>query len=61
MLPIFSDETILIMDDWNWKTNAFEQFIQDNSLHVLHRKEIFTSGEDPEDFWNGLGVFLIGK
>jgi hypothetical protein len=61
MLPIFSDETILIMDDWNWNSGAFEQFIEHNSLHILHRKEIFTAGEDPEDFWNGLGIFLIGK
>lgn len=61
MLPIFSDETILIMDDWNWKNGAFDQFIQDNNLFILHSKEIYTSGEDPDDFWNGLGVFLIGK
>lgn len=61
MLPVFSSETILIMDDWNWNTGAFEQFIQDHKLHILHRKEIFTSGEDPDDFWNGLGIFLIGK
>lgn len=61
MLPIFSDETILIMDDWNWKNGALDQFIQDNNLFILHSKELFTSGEDPDDFWNGLGIFLIGK
>ena len=61
MLPIFSDETILIMDDWNWKNGALDRFIEDNNLFILHSKELFTSGEDPDDFWNGLGIFLIGK
>jgi hypothetical protein len=61
MLPIFSDETILIMDDWNWDSGALEKFLDNNHLHVLHSKELFTSGEDSQDFWNGLGIFLIGK
>ncbi len=61
MLPIFSDETILIMDDWNWNSRAFDEFIANHKLHILHSKQIFTSGEDPDDFWNGLGIFLIGK
>lgn len=61
MLPIFSDETILIIDDWNWNSGAFDEFINNHKLHILHSKQLFTSGEDPEDFWNGLGIFLIGK
>lgn len=61
MLPIFADETILIMDDWNWNTGAFEKFVTDNNLFILHSKEIYTSGEDSNDFWNGLGIFLISK
>jgi hypothetical protein len=61
MLPIFSNETILIMDDWNWNNGAFDKFINDNNLFISHYREIFTSGEDNTDFWNGLGIFLIER
>lgn len=61
ILPIISDQTILIMDDWNWDSGAFEQFLDKSELNLFHSKQIFTSGEDPDDFWNGLGIFLIGK
>lgn len=61
MLPIISDQTILIMDDWNWDNGAFEQFLDKSKLNLLYSKQIFTSGEDENDFWNGLGIFLIGK
>lgn len=61
MLPIFSEQTILIMDDWNWDSGAFDKFLDYNNLSILHSRQIFTNGEDPSDFWNGLGVFLIGK
>jgi hypothetical protein len=61
MLPIFSKETILIMDDWNWDKGAFDKFIEDNNLFITYHKELFTSGEDSSDFWNGLGIFLIEK
>lgn len=61
MLPIFSKETIIIMDDWNWDSGAFTKFVNDNNLYISHYKEIFTSGEDLDDFWNGLGIFLIER
>jgi outer membrane receptor for monomeric catechols len=61
MLPIFSKETILIMDDWNWDKGAFDKFVEDNNLYISYHKELFTSGEDSNDFWNGLGIFLIEK
>jgi hypothetical protein len=61
MLPIFSKETILIMDDWNWNSGAFDKFVEDNNLFISHYREIFTSGEDRDDFWNGLGIFLISR
>jgi hypothetical protein len=61
MLPIFSKETIIIMDDWNWDNGAFTKFVNDNNLFISHYKEIFTSGEDSNDFWNGLGIFLIER
>jgi hypothetical protein len=61
MLPIFSDETIIIMDDWNWDSGAFEKFVEDNNLFIKHSRQLFTSGEDSKDFWNGLGIFLIER
>jgi len=61
MLPIFSNETIIIMDDWNWDSGAFEKFVEDNNLFIKHSRQLFTSGEDYKDFWNGLGIFLIEK
>jgi hypothetical protein len=61
LLPIISKETIIIMDDWNWDSGAFEKFVEENNLFILHSRQLFTSGEDSDDFWNGLGIFLIGK
>ena len=50
-----------IMDDWNWQgvqeaTNAMLKY---NT--VLYKQEIKTSGEDPNDYWNGLGIFVVRK
>jgi hypothetical protein len=61
MLPVFSNQTIIIMDDWNWNSRAFDKFVNDNNLFISHYREIFTSGEDMGDFWNGLGIFLIER
>jgi hypothetical protein len=61
MLPIFSNETILIMDDWNWDNGSFEKFVEDNNLFIKHSIQLYTSGEDSNDFWNGLGIFLIER
>ena len=59
IIPRFSEKTILIMDDWNWNSGALEKVIEEENLFVTHRREIYTSGEDMDDFWNGLGIFLI--
>jgi hypothetical protein len=61
ILPIISDETIIIMDDWNWDSGAFEKFVDENNLSILHSRQLYTSGEDSGDFWNGLGIFLVSK
>ena len=61
LVPRFSDQTILIMDDWNWDSGALRQVIEEDNLYVSHQREIFTEGEDREHFWNGLGVFLIER
>lgn len=59
IIPQFSNQTILIMDDWNWNSGALEKVFEEENLFITHRRELYTSGEDMEDFWNGLGVFLI--
>ena len=59
IVPQFSKQTILIMDDWNWNSGAIDRVIEEENLVVTHRREIFTDGEDMSDFWNGLGIFLI--
>jgi len=61
LIPQFADQTILIMDDWNWDSGALRQVITEENLYVSHQLEIFTEGEDMEHFWNGLGVFLIER
>ena len=58
---ISDDEFILIVDDWNWQRNGINQAIKALKYKVLYVKEIFTSGEDPNDFWNGLGIFVLKK
>jgi hypothetical protein len=47
------------MDDWNWNSGALERVIEEEGLYITHKREIFTSGENMDDFWNGLGIFLI--
>jgi hypothetical protein len=59
IIPQFSDQTILIMDDWNWNSGALEKVFEEENIFVTHKREIVTSGEDMNDFWNGLGIFLI--
>lgn len=59
LIPLFSEETILIMDDWNWNSGAIDRLISEEGLIITHQREIITSGEDMNSFWNGLGIFLI--
>jgi hypothetical protein len=61
LIPQFSDKTILIMDDWNWNSGALDRVIHEEKLFVTHQREIYTSGEDMSDFWNGLGIFLFER
>ncbi len=52
-----------IVDDWNWSQvrHGTERSIETLGYKVLFKEEIFTKGEDPNDFWNGLGIFVINK
>ena len=57
------DIFIFIVDDWNWLQVAqgTRNCISRLKLKTVFEKEIFTTGEDPEDFWNGLGIFVLEK
>ena len=59
----FEETLILIVDDWNWPQiqSATRDHIQSHEYEIQLEKEILTKGEDPEDYWNGLGVFVLRK
>jgi hypothetical protein len=59
--PIMKDNCILIVDDWNWQKDTVYKALEDCNLQILHHKSIYTNGEDSKDFWNGVGIFLLGK
>lgn len=61
LVPILANQTILIMDDWNWNSGATQRVIEEDGLIVTHQRDIFTTGEDMDSFWNGLGIFLIER
>jgi hypothetical protein len=61
ILPIISDETILIIDDWNWQKEHVEKILIELGCQIHYQRNIHTNGEDSKDYWNGLGVFLISK
>jgi hypothetical protein len=52
-----------IVDDWNWSQvrHGTERSIKKLGYKVLFKEEIYTKGEDPTDFWNGLGIFVLNK
>lgn len=60
---LVDDIFILVVDDWNWSQvehgirNGIEKF----GLKVKYEYELKTQGEDPKDFWNGLGIFVLEK
>ena len=58
---ILSDIFILIVDDWNWERDGILHAIEDLNFKILYDKQIYTNGEDPNDFWNGLGIFLLER
>jgi hypothetical protein len=59
----FEETFVLIMDDWNWVQiqNATNEHIKDKDYKILFQKQLQTTGEDPDDYWNGLGIFVLRK
>lgn len=61
--PLCDEIFILIVDDWNWpqvKDGTYSG-IKNAGLKVKFEKSIETTGEDPADYWNGLGIFVLEK
>ena len=58
---VLSEVFILIVDDWNWERDGILDAIEDLNFKILYDKQIYTGGEDPNDFWNGLGIFLLER
>ena len=56
-----SDVFILVVDDWNWEKRGILKGISDFHYKCLYQKEILTKGEDPKNFWNGLGIFILSN
>ena len=54
---------VYVVDDWNWLQvrEATFKSIEDLKLKTLFKEEIFTKGEDKNDYWNGLGIFVLNK
>jgi hypothetical protein len=54
---------VYVVDDWNWLQvrDATFKSIEDLKLKILFKEEIFTKGEDKNDYWNGLGIFVLNK
>ena len=63
VIEVCDDIFIFIVDDWNWLQVAHgtKQCISGLDLKIIFEKEIFTTGEDPNDYWNGLGIYVLEK
>ena len=60
---MIDDVFIWITDDYNWRQvdEAVTRAYKDMKYDVIYEKKIYTTGEDPKDFWNGLRISVIRK
>lgn len=63
IIEFCDDIFIFIVDDWNWLQVAqgTKKCINGLDVKIIFEKEIFTTGEDPSDYWNGLGIYVLEK
>jgi predicted O-methyltransferase YrrM len=75
--PILATESVVIVDDWNWPDvrNGTESAFKDLGANIVERFEIKHTWTDNHtgsdgntdertalnEFWNGMGVFIIKK
>ncbi len=62
-LPVLDNQFVLVIDDWNWPNVSLptKKAIKDLDLKVLYKEEIKCKVEDINDFWNGLGIYVLEK
>ena len=62
-LPVLDNQFVLVIDDWNWPNVSLptKKAIKDLDLKVLYKEEIECKVEDINDFWNGLGIYVLEK
>ena len=69
--PILADQSIVIVDDWNWsqvRKGTFDAF-KDLAANIIEKFEIIYTFDDTHtdmkfgnrEFWNGIAVFIISK
>lgn len=61
LISVMKNECIVIFDDWNWENDKALQSIKDSGLFIKYQKNIYTTGEDSKNYWNGLGIFVLQK
>ncbi len=54
---------VLIRDNQNriQIQTATNEHIKEKDYKILFQKQLQTTGEDPDDYWNGLGIFVLRK
>lgn len=60
---IFDDTFIAIIDDWNWprvRKGTLDAFSKLNYT-IEYQQEFFTTGNDSNDWWNGLCIAVIKR
>ena len=62
-MPVLDNQFVLVIDDWNWPNVSLptKKAIKDLDLKVLYKEEIECKVEDINDFWNGLGIYVLEK
>lgn len=66
-LPAMADPFVLVVDDYSWRDTpgakiGTQRAIDDLGLNVLFERELVPEREsDSDGWWNGLGVFVLGK
>lgn len=59
--PYLDEVFIAVIDDYNWTQVKQAMDFLTKQYDVLYKNEILTTGENPNDFWNGLGIFILKK
>ena len=62
--PVFADEFLYIVDDYDWTNPIFgvSDGIKESHLEVIYEKHLWSNCmNDADSWWNGLGIFIFKK